>query len=234
MTKEEKRALIEKAQQQDREALALLFKQHEDLIWSVVHRFKALGGDMDDLYSVGTYGLVKAIQNFDFSFDTTLTTYAMPLIIGEIKAYIRGLTPVKVSRQVKLNSYKIANKRDDLLKALGREPTLSELAQATELDVEQVVMALNAPSMTASLDFSDGDDLPLFEKIADTSGGTTDTTLALKEAVRGIGKKEQTLLYLRYDVGLSQSEVAKRLDMNQVAVSRLEKKILNNLRERMS
>jgi len=234
MNKVEIRALIAKAQAKDSIALDTLVNNHVDLVWSVVHRFKSMGGDIDDLFQVGCIGLLKAIEGFDASFDTTLTTYAVPLIIGEIKAYLRSLTPVKVSRQVKMNAYKIAIARDELTKYLGREPTIKELAEQTELDEERVILALNAPTQTTSLDYAEGDDAPLFERIADANDQGIEEHVALKEVVSEIGKREQTLLYLRYDLGLTQSEVAKRLSMNQVAVSRLEKKILKELRMKMS
>ena len=234
MKKEEIRALIAKAQEKDPKALATLVDGHVDLVWSVVHKFKSMGGDMDDLFQVGCTGLLKAIEGFNATFDTTLTTYAVPLIIGEIKAYLRSLTPVKVSRQVKMNAYKIAIAKDDLIKRLGREPTLAELAKQTELDEEHVILALNAPTQATSLDYSEGEEAPLFERLVDSNEKPFDERVALKEMVSEIGKKEQTLLYLRYDLGLTQSEVAKRLSMNQVAVSRLEKKILKELKVKMS
>jgi len=234
MRKEEIHRLIAKAQEKDSEALETLVDGHIDLVWSVVHRFKSMGGDMDDLFQVGCIGLLKAIEGFNASFDTTLTTYAVPLIIGEIKAYLRSLTPVKVSRQVKMNAYKIAIAKDELTKNLGREPNVTELAKQTELDEEHVILALNAPTQATSLDYSEGDDTPLFERLVDSAEKLFDERVALKEIVREIGKKEQILLYLRYDLGLTQSEVAVRLSMNQVAVSRLEKKILKELKLKMS
>ena len=234
MKKEEIHALIAKAQIKDAEALAILVDNHTDLVWSIAHRFKSMECDLDDLFQVGCIGLLKAIEGFNAAFDTTLTTYAVPLIIGEIKAYLRSLTPVKVSRQVKMNAYKIAIAKDELIKELGREPTITELAKQTELEEDHVILALNAPTQATSLDYSEGDDVPLFERLADRSEKTFDDRVVLKEVVSDIGKKEQTLIYLRYELGLTQSEVAERLSMNQVAVSRLEKKILKELKAKMS
>ena len=234
MKKEEIRELIAKAQEKDAIALEALVNGHLDLVWSVVHRFKSMGGDLDDLFQVGCTGLLKAIEGFNPAFETTLTTYAVPLMIGEIKAYLRSLTPVKVSRQVKMNAYKIAIAKDELTKELGREPTVGELAKQTELDEEHVILALNAPTQATSLDYAEGDDVPLFERLVDHHEKVFDERVVLKEIVSEIGKKEQTLLYLRYDLGLTQSEVAQRLSMNQVAVSRLEKKILKELKTKMS
>lgn len=234
MKKEEIRQLIAKAQEKDAASLDKLVHTHIDLVWSVVHRFKSMGGDIDDLFQVGCTGLLKAIEGFNAAFDTTLTTYAVPLIIGEIKAYLRSLTPVKVSRQIKMNAYKISIAKDELTKELGREPTVGELAKVTELEEEHIILALNAPTQAISLDYTEGDDTPLFERLVDSDEKKFDERAVLKELVGEIGKKEQTLIYLRYDLGLTQSEVAKRLSMNQVAVSRLEKKILKELKMKMS
>lgn len=235
MKKEEIRGLILKAQAKDKVALAELVNSHIDLIWSVVHKFpQASSTDKEDLFQVGCTGLLKAIDGFDSSFDTTLSTYAIPLILGEIKAYLRSLSPIKVSRQIKMNAYKIALKKDELIQKTGHEPTIEELAKACELDKEQVVLAMNAPTNATSLDYSEGDDAPLFERLVDHKEKVFDEEVLLKELVSSLGKKEQTLLYLRYDLGLTQSEVANRLSMNQVAVSRFEKKVLKELKQKMS
>lgn len=234
MKKEEIRALIVKAQAKDEIALTDLVNSHIDLVWSVVHKFPQGSADKDDLFQVGCTGLLKAIDGFNSSFDTTLSTYAIPLIMGEIKAYIRSLTPVKVSRQIKMNAYKIATTRDKFIQKNGHEPTIAELAKACDLDEEQIILAMNAPTHATSLDYSEGDDRPLFERLVDNKEKVFDEEVVLKELVSSLGKKEQTLLYLRYDLGLTQSEVAKRLSMNQVAVSRLEKKILKELKLKMS
>jgi len=233
MKKEEIRALISKAQEKDKDAMDTLVNNHIDLVWSVVHRFKTMGGDIDDLFQVGCTGLLKAIDGFNPIFETTLTTYAVPLIIGEIKAYLRSLTPVKVSRQIKMNAYKIALTKDELTKKLGREPSISEISAHSGIEEDHVILALNAPTQASSLDYAEGEDVPLFERIVDKNEDVFDNRVVLKEIISEIGKKEQTLLYLRYDLGLTQSEVAKRLNMNQVAVSRLEKKILKDLKERL-
>ena len=234
MKKAEIRAHILKAQAKDEVALAELVDAHIDLVWSVVHKFPQSNADKDDLFQVGCIGLLKAIEGFNPAFDTTLSTYAIPLIMGEIKAYIRTLAPVKISRQVKMNAYKIALIKDDFIQKKGREPTISELAKASNLDDDQIILAMNAPTHATSLDYSEGDDTPLFERLIDSKEKAIDEEIILKELVSTLGKTEQILLSLRYDLGLTQSEVARRLSMNQVAVSRLEKKILKELKLKMS
>ena len=234
MKKEEIRALIVKAQAKDEKALTDLVHSHMDLVWSVVHKFPQGSADKDDLFQVGCTGLLKAIEGFNPAFDTTLSTYAIPLIMGEIKAYIRSLTPVKVSRQIKMNAYKVAITRDEWIQKHGHEPTIAELAKACDLDEEQIILAMNAPTHATSLDYFEGDETPLSHRLVDSKEKVFDEEVVLKELVSTLGKKEQTLLYLRYDLGLTQSEVANRLSMNQVAVSRLEKKILKELKMKMS
>ena len=234
MKKDEIRALIARAQEKDELALADLVNGHIDLVWSVVHKFPQNNVDKEDLFQVGCVGLLKAIEGFNRAFDTTLSTYAIPLIIGEIKAYMRSLSPVKVSRQIKMNAYKIALEKDAFIQKKGREPTIKELSRLCELDEDHVILAMNAPTHAASLDYSEGDEMPLFERLSDGEKNDFDENILLKELIGSLGKKEQTLLYFRYDLGLTQSEVARRLAMNQVAVSRLEKKILNELKLKMS
>jgi len=233
MKKADIRTLVAAAQTKDEGALNILVDYHVDLVWSIVHRFKSMGGDPEDLFQVGCIGLLKAIDGFNPVFETTLTTYAVPLIIGEVKAYLRSLTPVKVSRQVKMNAYKIALAKDELAKQLGREPSVVEIAMQTGLDEDHVILALNAPTGATSLDYADGEDAPLSHRIADARENDLDERVVLKALIGEIGKKEQTLLYLRYDLGLTQSEVAERLSMNQVAVSRMEKKVLAILKNKM-
>ncbi|MCL2560463.1 MAG: sigma-70 family RNA polymerase sigma factor [Turicibacter sp.] len=234
MTKDEIRALIARAQEKDEQALADLVNGHIDLVWSVVHKFPHNNADIEDLFQVGCSGLLKAIEGFNPAFDTTLSTYAIPLIMGEIKAYLRSLSPVKVSRQIKMNAYRIAIAKDAFIQKNGHEPTIAELAVLCELDEDHVILAMNAPTHATSLDHSENDDTPLFERLVDSKEKVFDEEVVLKELVGGFGKREQTLLYLRYDLGLTQSEVAARLSMNQVAVSRLEKKVLMELRGKMS
>ena len=210
MNKKEIQELIQKAQSGDEEAKLILVQNHMDLVWSVVHKFGHLEVEKDDLFQIGCMGLLKAINQFDISYDTTLSTYAIPLIIGEIKAFIREQSPIKISRSIKSNIHKIQEMKDQLNKTLEREPTMKELAEATELTEEQIILALNAPMNVSSLDNYEKEDMP-----------DLDTT-------------ERMLIYLRFDLGYTQSEVAKRLKINQVAVSRLEKKILKELKEKMT
>lgn len=235
MEKKEIHELIHKAQSGDEEAKLILVTNHMDLVWSVVHKFGHLEVEKDDLFQIGCMGLLKSINQFDSSYDTTLSTYAIPLIIGEVKAFIREQSPIKISRSIKSNLHKIQEIKDQLNKTLEREPTIKEIAAASELTEEQIILALNAPINVASLDNYEREDMPLIERIPNHQEGMgLEQKIVLKQLVSTLDPIEKLLIYLRFDLGYTQSEVAKRLEMNQVAVSRLEKKILKDLKEKIS
>ncbi len=235
MDKKEIHELIRKTQSGDEQAKLILVTDHIDLVWSVVHKFGHLDIDKEDLFQIGCIGLLKSIAQFDTSYETTLSTYAIPLIIGEIRAFIRDQSPIKISRSIKTNIHKIQEVKEMLNKKLEREPTLSELVTASGLTEEQIVLALNAPTAVTSLDNFEKDEMPLIERIPNKDEGMKlEQRIVLKQLVSSLNTVEKMLIYLRYDLGYTQSEVAKRLEMNQVAVSRLEKKILNDLKEKMT
>jgi len=235
MEKNQIRELIQKSQNGDEEARLVLIKNHMDLVWSVVHKFTHLEVEKDDLFQIGCMGLLKAINQFDASYDTTLSTYAIPLIIGEIKAFIREQSSIKISRSIKSNLHKIQEAKDRLNKVLEREPNIRELAEATELTEEQIILALNAPMNVTSLDNYEREDMPMIERIPNQNEGLAlDQKIVLKQLVSTLEPMERMLIYLRFDLGYTQSEVAKRLEINQVAVSRLEKKVLKELKEKMT
>lgn len=235
MEKNQIRELIQKSQNGDEEAKLILVKNHMDLVWSVVHKFTHLEVEKDDLFQIGCMGLLKAINQFDASYDTTLSTYAIPLIIGEIKAFIREQSSIKISRSIKSNLHKIQEAKDRLNKVLEREPNIRELAKATELTEEQIILALNAPMNVTSLDNYEREDMPMIERIPNHNEGMAlDQKIVLKQLVSTLEPMEKMLIYLRFDLGYTQSEVAKRLEINQVAVSRLEKKVLKELKEKMT
>lgn len=235
MEKQEIRKLIQMTQNGDEDAKLSVIMQHIDLVWSVVHKFTHLDVENEDLFQIGCMGLLKAINQFDLSYDTTLSTYAIPLIIGEIKAFIREQSPIKISRSIKSNIHKIQEAKDVLNKKLEREPTIKELATATDLSEEQIILALNAPVNVTSLDNYEREDMPLIERIPNTHEGMKlDQKIVLKQLVSTLNPLEKMLIYLRFDLGYTQSEVAQRLEINQVAVSRLEKKVLKDLKEKMT
>ena len=235
MDKKEIHELIRRTQAGDEEAKVILVTNHIDLVWSVVHKFGHLDQEKEDLFQIGCMGLLKSIQQFDTSYETTLSTYAIPLIIGEIRAFIREQSPIKISRSIKSNLHKIQEAKEQLSKVLEREPTLSELSAATDLSEEQLILALNAPMAVASLDKFEKDDMPLIERLPMQDDTVKiEQKIILKQLVSSLNTVEKMLIYLRFDLGYTQAEVAKRLEMNQVAVSRLEKKVLNDLKDKMT
>ncbi|HAX74021.1 MAG TPA: RNA polymerase subunit sigma [Firmicutes bacterium] len=235
MDKKEIHELIRRTQSGDEGAKLILVTNHIDLVWSVVHKFGHLDVDKEDLFQIGCIGLLKSIQQFDTSYETTLSTYAIPLIIGEIRAFIREQSPIKISRSIKSNIHKIQEIKDQLNKVLEREPTIKEIANASDLTEEQIILALNAPMTVSSLDNFERDDMPLIERIPNKEEGMKlEQKIVLKQLVSTLDPIEKLLIYLRFDLGYTQSEVAKRLEMNQVAVSRLEKKVLQDLKVKMT
>lgn len=237
LTDEEVKALIAKSQQGDQEARDTLVERNMRLVWSVVQRFLNRGYDPDDLFQIGCIGLLKSVDKFDLSYDVKFSTYAVPMIIGEIQRFIRDDGSVKVSRSLKETGNKIRKKKDELTKDLGRTPTVQEIATALEINPEDVVLAQEASrsphSIHETVYENDGDPITLLDQIADNDTKWFDK-IALQEAINTLDERERLIVYLRYFKDQTQSDVAERLGISQVQVSRLEKKILNFIKEQMS
>jgi RNA polymerase sporulation-specific sigma factor len=236
LTDEQVKAYILKSQQGDKEARDLLVEKNIRLVWSVVQRFLNRGYDPDDLFQIGSIGLIKSIDKFDLSYDVRFSTYAVPMIIGEIQRFLRDDGSVKVSRSLKEIGNKIRKKKDELTKQNGRSPTINEIAEALEISPEEVVHAQEASKAPHSIHETvfenDGDPITLLDQIADQDSNWFDK-LSLQEAIRGLNERERLILYLRYYKDKTQSEVADRLGISQVQVSRLEKKILYEMKNKM-
>jgi RNA polymerase sporulation-specific sigma factor len=228
--------LILKSQQGNKEARDFLVEKNIRLVWSVVQRFMNRGYDPDDLFQIGSIGLIKSIDKFDLSYDVKFSTYAVPMIIGEIQRFLRDDGSVKVSRSLKEVGNKIRKKKDELTKKYGRSPTINEIAVELEISPEEVVHAQEAAKAPHSIHETvfenDGDPITLLDQIADQDSNWFDK-LSLQEAIRGLNKRERLILYLRYYKDKTQSEVAERLGISQVQVSRLEKKILFDMKNKM-
>jgi RNA polymerase sporulation-specific sigma factor len=228
--------LIYESQQGRQEARDLLVEKNTRLVWSVVQRFLNRGYDADDLFQIGCIGLLKSIDKFDLSYDVKFSTYAVPMIIGEIQRFIRDDGSIKVSRSLKEIGNKIRKKRDELTKELGRSPTIQELATALDLSPEEIVFAQEASrsphSIHETVYENDGDPITLLDQMSEEDTKWFDK-IALKEVIRNLDERERLIIYLRYFKDQTQSEVAERLDISQVQVSRLEKKILDNIREQL-
>ena len=209
-----------------------LVEQNLGLVYMIVNRFKNRGLETDDLQQIATIGLIKAIDHFDSSFGVQLSTYVVPVIIGEIKRYLRDNTLVKISRSYKMISYKASEANKFLSEQLGREPSLSEIAECIDTTPEELSIALSATRHPASLDEKQGDsELTLSEQIADNKQTIqVEDRLTIHQLIKTLPEREQKIISWRYIEELTQATIAKRLGISQVQVSRLEKNILQKLR----
>jgi RNA polymerase sporulation-specific sigma factor len=233
----EVKELIKKSQEGDQEARDLIAEKNMRLVWSVVQRFLNRGYEPDDLFQIGCIGLLKSVDKFDLSYDVKFSTYAVPMIIGEIQRFIRDDGTVKVSRSLKELSNKIRKAKDELSKTLNRVPTVKEVAEYLDITPEDVVLAQEANRAPASIHETvyenDGDPITLLDQIADHHEGKWFDKIALREAIQELDEREKLIVYLRYYKDQTQSEVASRLGISQVQVSRLEKKILHQMKNQM-
>jgi RNA polymerase sporulation-specific sigma factor len=208
------------------------------LVWSVVQRFMNRGYEPEDLFQIGCIGLLKSVDKFDLSYDVKFSTYAVPMIIGEIQRFLRDDGTLKVSRSLKEMANKVRKTKDELSKGLGRLPTVSEVAEKLGVTAEDVVFAQEANKPPASIHETvfenDGDPITLMDQIADESGDKWFDKLTLSEAIETLSERERLIVYLRYYRDQTQSEVASRLGISQVQVSRLEKKILQTIKDQIA
>lgn len=238
LTDKEIKALIKKSQNGDTSARDIIVQKNMRLVWSVVQRFLNRGYEPDDLFQIGSIGLLKSVDKFDLSYDVKFSTYAVPMIIGEIQRFIRDDGTVKVSRSLKETGNKIRRARDELSKEKGRVPTVHEIANYLDITPEDVTLAQEASRSPTSIHETvyenDGDPITLIDQIVDhTTDGKWFDKIALREAIEHLDEREQLIVYLRYYKDQTQSEVAERLGISQVQVSRLEKKILLDIRNQM-
>lgn len=231
--------LIQKSHEGDKEARARLVEENTGLVWCVVKRFYNRGVEMEDLFQIGTIGLLKAIDKFDLNYDVKFSTYAVPMIAGEIKRFLRDDGMIKVSRSLKELSYKAYLCREKLQERFGREPSVTELAGELGVEPEELMAALDASSEVESIHKpiyqSDGQEVSLMDRLpwrAEPEEEVLDHLL-LKELLGGLEKEERQLIYLRYFADRTQAQAGKELGISQVQVSRLEKKILKSMREQI-
>ena len=224
--------LLRAAQEGDRDACEQAVIENNGLIWSVVRRYYGRGVDPDDLYQLGCLGFLKAIQGFDFNYGTCFSTYAVPKIAGEIRRFLRDDGAVKVGRTLREQAQMLYSLRERLRHQLGREPTLSELAEATGLTVEEIAQIDLATDAPESLQQETGDGLTL-EGVLGTEAPEDSLVerIALREAIDQLPEKERMTILLRYFKGLTQEQSARILGVSQVQVSRLERRGLKGLRE---
>lgn len=227
--------LLPLAKAGDKSATEIIITENSGLIWAVVRRFMGRGVEPDDLYQLGCLGFLKAIEGFDIQYGTQFSTYAVPKISGEIRRFLRDDGSVKVSRSIKEQAATIKSVRNRLTSALGREPTVLEISRQTGFSPEEIAMAETATAATESIQRENGDEGFTLENIlTDTeSEERMVEKIALRQAVEGLPERERMVIQLRYFHCLTQQRVAKVLSVSQVQVSRIEKKALAMLLERM-
>ena len=233
-------SLLERARGGSNEARDELVLKNAGLVWSIVRRFMGRGCEAEDLFQIGNIGLIKAIDKFDLSLGVQFSTYAVPLIQGEIKRFLRDDGLIKVSRILKDNARNLYRAKDMLEKEKGREVTLEEMAGVVGIDIYDAALAVAACSEVQSLYKtiydSEGSDVYLIDKTGCEEEFSEEilNRVSLKEVVEALGERDKYIIQKRYFENKTQSEVAAMLNISQVQVSRLEKKILAGLRERLT
>lgn len=230
--------LIDRAHRGDKGARDRLVLDNMGLIWSIVRKFAGRGHEMEDLFQIGSIGLMKAIDKFDLSYEVRFSTYAVPMIAGEVKRFLRDDGMIKVSRSLKETGMKARMARESLTASLGREPTVEEIACEIGVSKEEVAASIEAGAEVESLYKSaqreEEGGLCLMDRLEDENQDQERLLnhMVLKELIEGLGEKEREIILRRYFENQTQTEIAKSLNISQVQVSRLEKRILRQMRER--
>lgn len=232
--------LFEQAKAGDKKAKEKIVSENTGLVWSIARRFMGRGYDLEEIYQIGCIGLLKAIERFDEQYQVMFSTYAVPLIQGEIKRFLRDNGMIKVSRILKQNGYMIKKARDEYIDEMGQEPRLEELCERTGLSMEELVMACDAnreiDSIYKTINNSEGKQMYLLdyivnEKSVEELSENTFNRLVIENAINELNEQQQQLIRLRYFGDKTQTEVAAILGISQVQVSRLEKKTLGQMRK---
>ncbi|MBZ4666095.1 RNA polymerase sporulation sigma factor SigG [Mahella sp.] len=229
--------LLKRIKEGDKAAREEFIRGNLRLVLSIIQRFNNRGEYVDDLFQVGCIGLIKAIDNFDLSQNVKFSTYAVPMIIGEIRRYLRDNNSIRVSRSLRDTAYKALQVREQLVAKNGKEPTVEEIAKAMELPAEEVVFAMDAIQDPISLFepvYHDGGDaIYVMDQVSDDKNQDDNwlETIALKEAMQKLSEREKTILAMRFFQGRTQMEVAEEIGISQAQVSRLEKSALSHMRK---
>lgn len=233
---EETETLLARARDGDTEAREVLIEKNLGLVHHIVKRFLGRGYDAEDLFQIGSIGLMKAIDKFDLSYEVKFSTYAVPMIAGEIKRFLRDDGMVKISRAVKENGFKIKKASQQVTKQLGREATIAEISEMTGLSPEDIVIALEAnvevESIYKSVYQSDGNEIYMVDRLPSGRDENEKVLnhMLLEQLLAGLSEEEKRLISMRYFEEKTQVEVARQLGISQVQVSRLEKRILLQMR----
>ena len=236
---EEKRQLLLRVRNGDYVARTSLFKGNLRLVLSIIQKFTRRNQSLDDLFQVGCIGLLKAIDHFNTDLDVKFSTYAVPMIVGEVRRFIRDCNPIRVSRSVRDLAYKALQVKEELTKDSYQEPTIEQIALVLNEKKEAVVDALEAITEPVSLYepvFNDsGDSLYILDQIKDSSSDDENwiESIALKEAIKTLNEREKTIIDMRFFLGKTQSEIANEIGISQAQVSRLEKGALEHIRKQL-
>lgn len=235
LTEKEKVALINKAKKGDTIARDKLVTGNLRLVLSVIQRFANRGENLDDLFQVGCIGLMKAIDNFDTSHDVRFSTYAVPMIIGEVRRYLRDNNPVRVSRSMRDTAYHAMQERERLSNLNGKEPTVEEIAKNLGKPKSEVVIALEAivepVSFYEPVYSNGGDTIYLMDQLgSNESDGDWIDEISIKEAIKNLPEREKKILSMRFMRGMTQTEVAEEIGISQAQVSRLEKSAIETIK----
>lgn len=236
LTNKENKELFLKIKAGDKSAREELINGNLRLVLSVIQRFGGRGENADDLFQIGCVGLIKAIDNFDVSLDIQLSTYAVPMIIGEIRRYLRDNNMVRVSRSVRDLAYRILQAKEKLLKEKGKEPTVEEIAKELQVEKEEVVMSLDAIQDPVSLQepvYNDGSDsIYIMDQVKDKKNTDEQWTenITIAEAMKKLTGKERMIINKRFFLGRTQMEVADEIGISQAQVSRIEKSAIDHIR----
>lgn len=236
---EEMTKLFSQYQQGDVKAKELLINGNLKLVLSILKKYNNRTDNMDDLFQVGCIGLIKAIDNFDLSHEVKFSTYAVPMIVGEVKRYLRDNNSVRIARSIKDVSYKALKVKEELTNKLNKEPTVAQIAKELELSEFEVANALDSMKDTISMFepiYNDGGDtIYLSDQLEDQKNNmrNIDEKIALKEAIDSLKKREKYIIEQRYMIGKTQMELAEELGISQAQISRLEKSGMNNIRKKI-
>ena len=238
LSNEEKKTLFDKIKKGDKKAREAYIHGNLRLVLSIIQRFNNSTENVDDLFQIGCIGLMKAIDNFDVTQNVKFSTYAVPIIMGEIKRYFRDDGTIKVSRSLKELNLKINKVRELLINQSGQEPTVEMIAKYLKVDVQDVVEAIDSSYYPTSLNEpiyeKDGSSISMEERVEDKHNKMWFEKIALKMEIDKLDEKEKLILYMRYQLDFNQEKVAQRLNISQVQVSRLEKKIIAKLRNHLN
>ncbi len=230
--------VIIKAQNKDEKAKELLVKENLSLVWSLVHRFNSMMYEKEELFQIGCVGLIKAIDKFDVSYDVAFSTYAVPIILGEIKRHFRDDGAIKVSRSIKELNQKISKISDEYLIKNNKEISIQELADTLNVSKSDIVLAIDSKYFPTSLNEviyeKDGSVITVEERLVEKESYSLIDKITLYEEINKLTEKERKLIKMRYYLDMNQDQIAKEFNVSQVQISRLEKKIIEKLKKQFT